>query len=1158
MQDARRQLPDMGAARLVDRVARLPQLARIASAIDAGRDVRIAGLRGSSGLFALEALRRAVPRPAVICCADDESARDAVSDLTTLSAARVEFFPERDIFPQPFEFKENLLVRGKRNACLDKVHRGEVDIVVTSLSGFLERTLTVDALTNRVHTLTVGQTLDREELLEYLVSVGYEATPVIEELGQFAVRGSIIDIFDPSSDNPVRLELIDDELASMRAFDIDSQTSVNSLEEIRLLPATGVVVNPSSLAQLKNRLVDADFDPDKIREIVDEIEGHRFSFLLRRYAPAMGLEGSLLDFYDEPPLLFFLDTPSDPLESLKTEFEKVQKMSDEYPLLPFDDYILPLDFYTRHETSTVHVWSSAAALERAQAEKSSSDLAVTFQTSEHPSVMGKIEPLIRQIRGLRAKGCDVLIFSDGHAQRERLADMLEEDEELVHLPVGWLTSGFVWQDAGLAVFTDHEIFHRALPRPADRRKVARMRRYRADDLSVGDFVVHVDYGIGRYVGLEKIATDGGETECLSLRYHGGDRIFVPVDQMPLVEKYIGKEGVVPSLDRLGSAKWQRTKTRTRKALEQIAKDMLRVHAEREMATRQPFGPDTPWQKELEAAFPFEETPHQLQSTDDIKRDMQSPKPMDRLVCGDVGFGKTEVAIRAAFKAVNEGRQVAVLVPTTILALQHYKTFSERMAPFPVRIETLSRFKTAAEQKVTVADVKKGSVDIVIGTHRLLSKDIAFHDIGLLIVDEEHRFGVRSKEKIKRIKRSVDVLSMTATPIPRTLYLALSGLRPISIIDTPPRNRHPVRTEVTTFDEDTIARAITTELARNGQVFFLHNRVASIYSIQAFLEKLLPNVRFGVAHGQMAERDLERVIVSFYNGEFDVLISTTIIESGLDLPNVNTIIINRADRFGLADLYQLRGRVGRRERQAFAYLLVPRNFSITEKASRRLQAMEEFVELGAGYRLAMRDLEIRGAGNILGVEQHGQLVAVGFDLYCKMLKEAVDELQGKEKIEPPVCRIETRLPSLIPQNYVEDQNERMALYKRLARMETPEEVDQIAAELVDRFGRLPRETANLMELTRLKLLAIAVGVRLIQFKTGQIVVEFGPGRALRPEVCAILVETFAGRVLFKSGGSFGLIVTHSGGPDWLDEAKRLLTVAWMHGRKDDSGVQRYPA
>jgi transcription-repair coupling factor (superfamily II helicase) len=906
-------------------------------------------------------------------------------------------------------------------------------------------------------------------------------------------------VFDPSWENPVRLELLDDEVLSIRAFDIDSQRSVEQKETVRILPA-------SDSGAGDDRAVTA-------------------------------MTGTLLDFFSSPPIVAFWNEPALAKESKRLEAGT--------------ENLLPFDYHRAHNARSIHVWPLSSEAEVAQP---TGEDAVVFHAAEHPALMGKIDSLVKLIRKLRAQGSDVFILSDGERQRERLADMLEEDEHMVHLPVGWITSGFLWEEAAIAILTDHEIFHRMLPRPSGRRKVRRAQRSHPDDLHAGDFVVHVDYGIGRFVGLQKISVGDGETECLSLRYQGNDRIFVPLDQMPLVEKYVGKEGVVPALDRLGSVKWQRTKARTKKALEEVAKDMMRGYAEREVAERPPFGSDTPWQRELEAAFPFEETPHQLRAAEEIKHDMESARPMDRLICGDVGFGKTEVAIRAAFKAVSHGKQVAVLVPTTILALQHFKTFSERLSPFPVRVAMLSRFKSAAEQRAIVESIRAGTVDVVIGTHRLLSKDVVFRDIGLLVVDEEHRFGVRSKEKVKRIRKSVDVLAMTATPIPRTLYLALSGLRPISVIETPPRNRHPIRTEVTPFDEDTIARAISYELARGGQVFFLHNRVASIKSMQAFLEKLMPQARFGVAHGQLAESDLEKTIIAFLNGEYDVLLSTTIIESGLDFPNVNTIIINRADRFGLADLYQLRGRVGRRERQAFAYLLVPRNFSITETAARRLRAMEDFAELGSGYRLAMRDLEIRGAGNILGTQQHGQLVAVGFDLYCKMLKEAVEDLMGTQKPERPMCRIETRLQGFLPERYVDDPDERMTIYRRLARMTELREVDELDGELVDRFGPVPPEAVNLNELTRIKLSATALGIAVIQLKADQTVLEFLPGETFRPELCAQLGETFPGRVLFKSADTFGLTLYRRAGEGALDDARKLLSVAWAYAKKNHSDIQ----
>ncbi|UCG52618.1 MAG: transcription-repair coupling factor [Candidatus Latescibacterota bacterium] len=1173
-----RHIEQLGAATLVERIRRDEQVGRIVRSISGGAHrVDITGLQGSSPAFVIEALRESLSRTIVVCCPDEETARDVCEDLGTISAARVELFPAKDIFPQRFELRENLAVRGKRNACLDRILRDDIDIVVTSLLGFLEKTFPAPVLRDNTIELVRGDELDLDGLRGDLVRVGYDATHTVEEPGQFAVRGGIIDVFDPSWDYPFRLELLDDEITSIRAFDIDSQRSFESLENVRILPAASVIVNEESLDDLEVNLRKNGFAEQTLRRIRREISDHRFSFLLRRYAPAMGIDGSVLDFFTKPPLLFFWNETglAHALDGLRNEIEHVGALADsDEPVLDLIEYVHAPEYYTAYLFPAVHLWGLArpagsaprrAGLDSREGETGKGgeelprppDEVIEFRTQGHPSVLGKLDPLVQTLRRLRKRGVDVHIFSESPAQRERLADMLGEDEQHVHLPVGWMTSGFVWESNALAILTDHEIFQRRLPRPS-RRPPARRRQYhRPDHLQIGDFVVHVDYGIGRYLGLEKVVAEGNEAECLNLRYQGTDRIYVPLEQMHLVEKYVGKEGVVPSIDRLGSSKWQRTKEKTKKALEDIARDLLHIYAEREIADGVAFGADTQWQKELEASFPFEETPHQLKATEELKQDMESPRPMDRLVCGDVGFGKTEVAVRAAFKAVNHGKQVAILVPTTILALQHFQTFRERMEAFPVKVEMLSRFRSPADQRKIVRELKTGTVDVVIGTHRLLSKDVGFHDIGLLIIDEEHRFGVRSKEKIKRLARSVDVISMTATPIPRTLYMSISGLRRISVIDTPPRNRHPIKTEVLPFDEGTIEQVIRTEIKRGGQVFFVHNRVASIHSMQAFLERLLPDVTFGVAHGQMAEKELERVVLRFLDRQFDVLISTTIIESGLDFPNVNTIIINRADRYGLAELYQLRGRVGRREQQAFAYLLVPRNFSITETASKRLQAIEEFEELGSGYRLAMRDLEIRGAGNVLGVEQHGQIVAVGFDLYCKMLKEAVEKLKGTAKEELPQCRIETRLPSFLPDDYVEDQNERMAIYKRIARFDDPTQADELATELADRFGELPREAVNLIDLARMKLQAMRLGLALIQFQGGRVAADFLPEKSFHPRLCAQLVETFQGRVLFKSGETFGLTLALEKGASPLAEAKKLLQSAFFYDKTYNPANREHP-
>jgi len=1004
---------------------------------------------------------------------------------------------------------------------------------------------------------------------------------VVEEAGQFAVRGSILDVFDPAWDYPSRVELEDDEIISIRSFDLDSQRSVETLQSCTILPASSTPIDEGGGAHLRDFLKQRGFDKETIEKIADEAENSRSSYVWRRYAPALGMTGALLDFFPEPPVVWFVggEAINRALAKLATNFVRVaSRPEDEFPALELVDYVHPLDHAREYGAPMVIEWAlSDSALSTVQAEAPSDSIppardeeaTLRFHVVEHPSVIGKLDPLVSRIKGLRARKVNTMIYSETPTQRDRLADLLGDDEELVHLPVGWIASGFIWEEAGLAILTDHQIFNRMLARPKKRRAKRRTATLKQEALQQGDYVVHIEYGIGRFTGLEKIGADGTETECLSIRFDGDDRIFVPLDQMQMVEKYVGREGVIPKLDKLSGTRWENAKAKAKKAIEDIARELLHVYAQREIAKAHPFGPDTAWQRELEASFPFEETPHQISVTREIKDDMETEHPMDRLVCGDVGFGKTEVAIRAAFKAINGGKQVAVLVPTTLLAFQHERTFRERMAGFPVRIAMLSRFVSREEQKKVLDGVRDGTVDLLIGTHRILSKDLLFKDLGLLIVDEEHRFGVKHKERLKAIARSVHVLTLTATPIPRTLYMSLSGLRKISLIETPPRNRHPVKTEVTAFDENTIHDAISEEVSRDGQVFFVHNRVQSIYSMKAFLEGLVPGVRFGVAHGQMKEHELEDVVLDFINRKYDVLVSTMIIESGLDIPNVNTLVVNRADRLGLAQLYQLRGRVGRRERQAYAFFLVPRQISLTPAAMKRLQAMEEFEELGSGYRLAMRDLEIRGAGNVLGVEQHGHVAAVGFELYTRMLKETVDELRGSAREEMPPCRVEAPYSCFIPDRYVPDEDERMLIYKRIAHMAEPAQVQALEDELKDRFGEVPRPAQDLLDLARVKLEAQLLGILMVHMRDpstraiaralssregrgvvlkgqeappGEATLEFAPGRALTPQACARLSETFGRRILFKSGKNFAVTLRGQPPERVLDEVNNLLQIA----------------
>ncbi len=1158
---AAREIAEADAGRAIDR----PK-GTWADKLESRRRVHVTGLKGSSTVFLAEAVRQSLGRSLLLVYPDDESAEDAASDFRTVSSGRVVRFPERSLAPHRFELRENLAAGGDRNESLLTILNGGADVVVTSTLGFIEKTITRQSLAAHQRVLGIGDTIELESLREHLVAMGYDVVPVVEEAGQFAVRGAIVDVFDPAWDYPARVELDGDEIVSIRSFDLDTQRSVQAVQNCTILPASSVPLDDAAAAHQREYLAARDFPKDLVERIADEAEHSRSSYVWRRYAPALGMSGSLLEFFPEPPVVWFVDAEgvNRAAARLAAEFAgAATRPEDEFPALALEDYVHALDHGRMHGTPVVIHWALADATGTgagtpALAPARDNETTLRFLTTEHPSVVGKLDPLFARIRGLRAKSVDVVIYSETPTQRDRLADLLgEEEEALVHLPVGWIAGGFVWEQAGIAILTDHQIFNRMLARPRKRRARRRVAALRTDSLRSGDYVVHVDYGVGRFVGLERIGSNGDATECLAIRFEGGDRIFVPLDQMHLVEKYLGREGVEPRLDRLSGSRWQATKERARKAIEDIARDLLDVYARRELAKAHAFGPDTQWQRELEASFPYEETPDQITVTREIKEDLENDEPTDRLICGDVGFGKTEVAIRAAFKAVNEGKQVAVLVPTTLLAFQHHRTFGERMKAFPVRIAMLSRFVSTAEQKTVVAGLREGTIDLVVGTHRLLSKDVAFKDLGLLVVDEEHRFGVKHKERLKQIAQNVHVVTLTATPIPRTLYMSLSGLRKISLIETPPRNRHPVKTEVTSFDEEIIARAISEEIGRDGQVFFVHNRVQSIPSMKAFLERLLPGVRFGVAHGQMGEGELEDVILDFMSRKYDVLVSTMIIESGLDFPNVNTLIVNRADRFGLAQLYQLRGRVGRRERQAYAYFLVPRQISMTPTAVKRLQAMEEFEELGSGYRLAMRDLEIRGAGNVLGVEQHGHVAAVGFELYCKMLKETVEELRGEKRDETPPCRVEAPYNCYIPDRYVPDADERMFLYKRFARMTDPAEVPAMEAELADRFGEIPPPARALLDLAAIKLVAQSVGIVMVQLRDpgyrlagragataprGEKHLEFAPGKALSPQAYASLSETFGRRILFKSGKTLAVSLIGQPPARLADEVKNLLHVA----------------
>ena len=896
------------------------------------------------------------------------------------------------------------------------------------------------ALRRQLLTIAPGDVLDREALTEHLQTVGYERVEQVTAVGHWAVRGGIVDVFSPARATPVRLELVGDDVDSLRAFDPTSQRSTEPVGSLVILPMGFEVP-----------------------------EGG---------APGLGgPAGSWLDYL--PP---------------------------DAPVVLADPVLL--------EPGAAEPVSAAAQSGRSRIEvrvlATGDDGAFRLDARSIESVRGQFRRLAAPLAGWRAEGFRVRLLAGDAPAAGRLQEILRDLEveapivttllgpESVAVAVGGAHVGFECAALGLVVLTETELF-------GARRAVRRRPVYQRGsgisaftDVAPGDLVVHVEHGIGRYGGLVTLAVDGQDADYLLLEYAEGGRLYLPVQRMAAVSKYVGTGEGAARLDKLGGTAWQKTKESVRKSLREMAGELIQLYAARQVVEGVAIEPDTPWQHEFEAAFPFEETPDQLDAIRQVKADLERRQPMDRLVCGDVGYGKTEVAMRAAVKVALDGHQVAVLVPTTILAEQHWQTFRARFAPYPVRIEMLSRFRTPKEQKTVLAGLAAGTVDVVIGTHRLLSKDVGFKDLGLLVVDEEHRFGVAHKERLKQLRKTVHVLTLTATPIPRTLSMALGGIRDLSVIETAPADRLAVETVVCRFDARVIKDAIARELARGGQVFVVHNRVQSLPALAHFLERLVPRARIAMAHGQMREALLEKTMLRYVDGEYDVLVTTAIIESGLDIPASNTIIINRADRLGLAQLYQLRGRVGRDRLQAYAYLLIPADGRVDDTAAKRLRVIQELTELGSGLKIALRDMEIRGAGNLLGAEQHGQIEAVGFDLYLKLLEEAVRELKGEPVAaeSDPVVTVDAA--AHLPEAYVPEPGQRLALYKRLAGVRTVGEIEDARRELRDRFGPLPQAAERLLDVVLLRLGAKAIGLERLEVRGAHAVLAFAPATPVTPE------------------------------------------------------------
>ena len=1086
---------------LLDALERLPAFTRVANTLPApGGRIVAGGLPGSADAVLVAALARRLETRFFVVAAETvaESERWLADLETLLSGTPLALYPAREGFG---ETEPHMEIAGERVETLERLTRGELRVLVTTARALLEKTRMPRALRDLRVELRKGESHRLGELADHLEAIGFERVPMVEDVTQFSIRGGIFDVYSFGMAEPVRAEFWGDEIVDLRHFDLVTQRSSRAVDYALVLPVDGHVREDAG--DFERGSITSLFPPDTLL-VVPRNE------------------------HIEPELQRTWQDAAHHIDLARRRGEDVPDR---------DELFEP----PRTTLAALKALGTIAAV----ADGDDADVVFPLRAPE------AVDRDIKQLKRLVRDGTPTVILCDNEGQCERLDELLSDEytgPSPAALSIGVLDGGFVippgaGERTGLRVLTDHEIFRRE-------RRIRRARRYISgtaalDTMSLknGDFVVHLEHGVGIYRGIETIFVGQSTIEVAVVEYEGGDRLNVPLYRIDQLERYrssddVSEDSPPPRLHRLGGKRWAAQRDKARAAIREMTVELLDLYARRKIANRPPHVPDTPWQKQLESAFLFEDTPDQRTATTQVKGDMESTRPMDRLLVGDVGYGKTEIAVRAAFKAIQSGRQVAVLVPTTILADQHYRTFSERFADFPIRIAALSRFQTAKEQAATLVELAEKKVDLVIGTHRLLSPDVVFGDLGLIVVDEEHRFGVKHKERLKQLKLQTDVLTLTATPIPRTLHLSLAGLRDMTLMQTPPRDRSPVLTYVEPWDDGLIDEGISRELDRGGQVFFVHNRIETIQAIADHIRRIVPRARIAVGHGQMKEKDLEEVMHSFVRGEVDVLVSTLIVESGLDVSNANTMFINRADNFGLAQLYQLRGRVGRSHRRAYCYLIVPD--TVDPDAERRLEVLEHNTDLGSGYRIALKDLEMRGAGNLLGAEQSGFVHAVGFDLYLRMLEETVTRLMSGDaapKLVPSDVTIDT--PNYLPDDYIVSQDAKIDVYKRLARFEQPGEIEALRTELRDRFGPLPPPAEAMLALAQLRIIGGAMGIEGILVRGDEARVTFRDSAAPRVKGLQAAFHDVQFQAEVRRAVPLSLKLSRLGGAPMLDGLVRAL-------------------
>lgn len=1089
----------------------------------------------------------------VIITANEMRARELVEDYRMFDK-QVYYYPAKDVIFFSADIHGNA-VSLERLKVREALAKGEGGTIITTLDAGMESVISQSVYDQAKRTIAEGSLVELDQLIADLTNMGYTRQTQVEAPGEFSVRGGIIDVFPVAEDSPYRIELWGDEVDTIRSFDAESQRSIERVEELCIFMASEMILTGEQIEkglqaiEKDGKKVSKQLMADKKFEASNRLDDH-LRELRENYEAMqerMGLESYLLYFpvevqyffeaFPAEDTVFFLDEPSRCMEKAETveiEFrESMQSRLEQGYSLPKQMEILcggaqTLGWLMNQSLVVLSILDTLPKQLKISRQ-------VNIQVQPVGTYNKHFEILVDDMKRWRKNGYRVILLSSSRTRAKRLSDSLNEydipafyrevpDEPLesgqVMVSYGYLRHGFSYGMIKFTVVTEGDIFGAKQAKKKRKQKKYDGKSIQSfNELSVGDYVVHENHGLGVYKGIEKITVDRVTKDYLKVEYGDGGNLYVPVSGLDVLQKYAGQEAKAPKLNKLNSKEWKKTKAKVRGAVQEIAKDLVMLYAKRQEQKGYAFGPDTVWQQEFEELFPFEETNDQLAAIAATKKDMESDKIMDRLICGDVGYGKTEIAFRAAFKAVNDGKQVAILVPTTILAQQHYNTLMERLGDFPVRVEMLSRFRTPAQQKKAIALLKKGQVDIVIGTHRLLSKDVTFKDLGLLIVDEEQRFGVTHKEKIKQMKGNVDVLTLSATPIPRTLHMSLVGIRDMSVLEEPPVDRLPIQTFVMEHNDEIIREAINRELARDGQVYMVYNRVQHIDEVAAEIGKLVPDATVAFAHGQMSERELENIMMAFISHEIDVLVATTIIETGLDISNVNTIIIDHADRMGLSQLYQLRGRVGRSNRTAYAFLMYQKGRMLKEVAEKRLSAIREYTELGSGIKVAMRDLEIRGAGNLLGAAQSGHMQAVGYDLYCKMLNEAVRSLKGEETEEESFeTSIDLQVDAYIPASYIRSEYQKLDMYKRFAGIETPEEYEDMQEELVDRFGEIPKAAENLLRVALLKAEAHRAGITQIVQKSNGIRIYLKEHADISSEKLMEMLKSYAGKLKVVQGAT----------------------------------------